>query len=185
MQKIAVAESASDGEKAEKLEAAAIRRASPLALRWGQEGSRLNLVALLSWCQINTDHIGLAGEGLAMKAKFFGIAAALALFSAVSPASGQSVATFDSRWQGHPSRGFDSTILTARPATGDVVDWGQIGTPNLIITTPQSFTSTGGTTGTVSLNGTGFLVQQCCIGITGTFDGDFAPGDKHLFRNTG
>jgi hypothetical protein len=33
MQKIAVAESASDGEKAEKLEAAAIRRASPLALR--------------------------------------------------------------------------------------------------------------------------------------------------------
>ena len=120
-----------------------------------------------------------------MKTKFFGIAAALALFSAVSPAPGQSVGTFDSRWQGHPSRGFDSTILTARPATGDVVDWSQIGTPNLIITTPQSFISTGGTTGTANLNGSGSLVQQCCIGITGTFDGDFAPGDKVLLTSPG
>lgn len=120
-----------------------------------------------------------------MKPIFFGIAAVLALFSAVSPAPGQSVATFDSRWQGHQSRGFDSTILTARPATGDVVDWGQIGTPNLIITTPQSFISTGGTTGTANLNGSGSLVQQCCIGITGTFDGDFAPGDKVLLTSPG
>jgi hypothetical protein len=69
------------------------------------------------------------------------------------------------------------TLLTSRPATGDTVDWGQLGTPNLTITTPQNFTSTGGTTGTVDLNGTGFLVEQCCIGIVGTFDGDFAPGN--------
>ena len=71
-------------------------------------------------------------------------------------------------------------MLTVRPATGDIVDWGQIGTPNLTITSPQRFTSTGGTTGTVNLNGTGLLVEQCCIGITGTFDGNFAPGDKVL-----
>jgi hypothetical protein len=86
--------------------------------------------------------------------------------------------------------GIDRTALIARsslpePATGDVVDWGQIGTPNLNITTPQSFISTGGTTGTVNLNGTGFLVQQCCIGITGTFDGDFAPGDTVLVTSPG
>ncbi len=67
--------------------------------------------------------------------------------------------------------------LTARPATGDTVYWGQLGTPNLSLATPQSFTSTGGTTGNVNLNGTGLLVEQCCIGITGIFDGDFAPGD--------
>jgi hypothetical protein len=120
-----------------------------------------------------------------MKPNLLCIAAALALFSAVSPAPGQSVATFDSRWQGHTSHGFDSTILTARPATGDVVDWGQIGTPNLIITTPQSFISTGGTTGTVNLNGSGTLLEQCCIGLTGTFDGDFAPGDKVLTTSPG
>jgi len=67
--------------------------------------------------------------------------------------------------------------LTARPGTGDIIDWGQIGTPNLTLTGPQSFTSTGGTTGNVSFNGTSFLVEQCCIGLTGTFNGNFAPGD--------
>ena len=79
----------------------------------------------------------------------------------------------------------DLIELTARPATGDVVDWGQLGTPNLTITSPQNFTSTGGTTGSVNLNGTGFLVQQCCIGITGTFNGNFAPGDKVLVTGAG
>jgi hypothetical protein len=44
--------------------------------------------------------------------------------------------------------------LTARPGGADIVDWGQLGTPNLLITTPQSFTSVGGITGTVNLNGT-------------------------------
>jgi hypothetical protein len=120
-----------------------------------------------------------------MKTKLLGIAAALALFGATSPASGQSVETFDSRWYGHPSQ---VTILTDRPATGDIVDWGQIAptatTPPLL-TTPQSFTSTGGTTGTVNLNGPGYLIEQCCIGITGTFDGDFAPGDKVLVNGPG
>src|SRR5271169_843109 len=71
----------------------------------------------------------------------------------------------------------DLIELTARPATGDTVYWGQLGTPNLNFATPQSFTSTSGITGNASLNGTGFLVEQCCIGITGTFNGDFAPGD--------
>ena len=115
-----------------------------------------------------------------MKTMLLGVAAVLALFGAVSRAPGQSAASFDGRWHGHPSQGFDSTILTVRPSTGDIVDWGQLGTPNLIITAPQSFTSTGGTTGTVNLNGIGGLYQQCCIGISGTFDGDFGPGDKVL-----
>jgi hypothetical protein len=53
--------------------------------------------------------------------------------------------------------------LTARPATGDIVDWGQFGTPNLTLTSPQSFTSTGGTTGSLSFNGNGLLVEQCCV----------------------
>ena len=72
-----------------------------------------------------------------------------------------------------------STIELTRPATGDTVDWGQFGTPNLFFTAPQSFTSTGGTTGSVSGSSLG-LYEQCCIGITGIFDGDFAPGDKVL-----
>jgi hypothetical protein len=73
--------------------------------------------------------------------------------------------------------------LTARPSKSDVVDWSQLGTPTLIITTPQNFTSAGGITGNVNLNGVGLLVQQCCIGLAGTFDGDFAPGDKVLETN--
>ena len=68
--------------------------------------------------------------------------------------------------------------LTARPSTGNIVYWSTLGTPNLQFTTPQNFTSTGGITGTVNFNGNGgSLVEQCCVGITGTFDGDFAPGD--------
>jgi hypothetical protein len=74
--------------------------------------------------------------------------------------------------------------LTARPATGDTIYWGQIGTPNLTLTGPQSFTSADGTTGNVSFNGTGFLVEQCCVGIVGTFDGDFAPGDVVVVANS-
>jgi hypothetical protein len=70
--------------------------------------------------------------------------------------------------------------LTTRPSNSDVVDWRQLGTPTLTITTPQNFTSAGGITGNVNLNGVGLLVQQCCIGLAGTFDGDFAPGDKVL-----
>src|ERR1700738_123792 len=50
--------------------------------------------------------------------------------------------------------------------------------------TPRSFTSVGGITGTVNLNVTpnAFqgLVQQCCVGITGNFNGGFTPGDKVL-----
>jgi hypothetical protein len=79
----------------------------------------------------------------------------------------------------------DLTELTARPGGADIVDWGQLGPPSLPIFTPQSFTSVGGITGTVSLNVTTVnsfqgLVQQCCVGITGNFDGGFAPGDKVL-----
>jgi hypothetical protein len=66
--------------------------------------------------------------------------------------------------------------LTARPATASVVYWNQIGAFGFF-TSPQSFTSTGGITGNVNMNGTGDLVEQCCIGISGNFDGDFSPGD--------
>ena len=68
------------------------------------------------------------------------------------------------------------TELTTRPSTGNIVYWSTLGTPTLEFTTPQSFTSTAGTTGTVNFNGTGTLLEQP-IGINGTFDGDFAPGD--------
>jgi hypothetical protein len=66
--------------------------------------------------------------------------------------------------------------LTARPATGDTVYWGQLGAFGPVAS-PLNFTSTGGTTGSINLNGSGDLVVQCCIGITGNFNGDFAPGD--------
>ena len=84
-----------------------------------------------------------------MRKKLLGLAASLALFGAVSTATGQTIATgvedsgdvagwqpqsshsFDSRWHGYPPpRHFDSTVLSARPATGDIIDWGQIGIPN-------------------------------------------------------
>jgi hypothetical protein len=68
--------------------------------------------------------------------------------------------------------------LTARPDTGDTIFWG---TPSQTpVTSPLSFTSTGGTTGTVDLNGDGGLFEQCCIGANGNFNGNFAPGDTVL-----
>ena len=73
-----------------------------------------------------------------------------------------------------------STIeLTSRPATGDTINWIQLGITQYL-TTPQSFTSTGGTTGYISATSPLIVVQQCCIGLTGTFDGDFAPLDNVL-----
>jgi hypothetical protein len=68
--------------------------------------------------------------------------------------------------------------LTSRPATGDTVYWNQIA-PQGDFTALQPFTSTGGITGSISLqgNGIGQIQEQCCIGITGIWDGNFAPGD--------
>ena len=52
-----------------------------------------------------------------------------------------------------PRAAYASPIeLTARPAMGDTVYWGPLGTPNLSLSSPQSFTSTGGTTGNVHLD---------------------------------
>src|SRR5262249_23323583 len=66
-----------------------------------------------------------------------------------------------------------TTEVTARPPSAETVNWGQFGTPNLFFTTPQYFTSSSGDIfGTVYTNGTLSLVQQCCIGITGIFDGE-------------
>jgi hypothetical protein len=70
--------------------------------------------------------------------------------------------------------------LTSRPATGDIINWGQIAPPTpSTFTTPQEFTSTSGITGTATLaeDGNGAIYEQCCVGIDGTFDGNFAPGD--------
>jgi hypothetical protein len=80
-----------------------------------------------------------------------------------------------------------SIQLTARPATTDIVNWGQLGTPpSLTFTTPQNFTSSSGDIlGTVYFNGTLTLVQECCIGDTGNFDGDFAPGDLVIVTSLG
>ena len=76
-----------------------------------------------------------------------------------------------------------STVeLTTAPATGDTVNWIQLGggLTSQFLTTPQSFTSTGGTTGSVSGTLPLLVVQQCCIatpsGPAGNFNGDFAPG---------
>src|SRR5258708_2626811 len=69
--------------------------------------------------------------------------------------------------------------LTSRPATGDTINWGQLGITQFL-TTPQNFTSAGGTTGYLSATSPLIVVQQCCIGLTGTFDGDFAPLDNVL-----
>ncbi len=85
-----------------------------------------------------------------------------------------------------PQQVYASPIeLTARPAMGDTINWSQLGTPNLTLASPQSFTSTGGITGNLSMTGSLSLTQQCCIGITGTFSGDFAPGDIVLSTQMG
>jgi hypothetical protein len=67
--------------------------------------------------------------------------------------------------------------LTTPPATGDTVNWGPSNPPSNYLATPLNFTSTGGTTGYVSATSPLLVVEQCCIGLTGTFDGDFAPGN--------
>jgi hypothetical protein len=79
----------------------------------------------------------------------------------------------------HPARA-GLTELTSRPATGDIINWGQIAPPTpSTFTTPHVFTSTSGITGTATLadDGNGSIYEQCCVGIEGTFDGNFAPGD--------
>jgi hypothetical protein len=67
--------------------------------------------------------------------------------------------------------------LTSRPTTGDTVNWIQLALPSNYVTAPQNFTSTGGTTGYVSATSPLLIVEQCCIGLSGTFDGNFAPGN--------
>ena len=71
------------------------------------------------------------------------------------------------------------TELTSRPVAEDTIYWSQLGVPLTDVPTPVSFTSVGNIIGTASLNnnGTAQLYEQCCAGITGTFDGNFSPGD--------
>jgi hypothetical protein len=69
--------------------------------------------------------------------------------------------------------------VTARPA-GDIVNWGQLNvSPGTTISTPQPFTSYGGIDGsaTVDQNGNATIQEQCCRGLEGLWDGNFAPGD--------
>lgn len=79
----------------------------------------------------------------------------------------------------------DLTELTSRPVGEDTINWGQFGIPVANVPTPASFTSAGGITGTVSLNssGTVSLYEQCCIGVSGSFDGNFSKGDMVLYNN--
>jgi hypothetical protein len=53
--------------------------------------------------------------------------------------------------------------LTTRPATGDIINWGQLGPPSpTVFATPQNFTSTSGLGGTATLanDGNGAIYQQ-------------------------
>jgi hypothetical protein len=65
--------------------------------------------------------------------------------------------------------------LNTRPATGDIINWGQLGPPSpTVFPTPQNFTSTSGVGGTATLanNGNGAIYKQ-----GGNFLGNFADGD--------
>jgi hypothetical protein len=57
----------------------------------------------------------------------------------------------------------------------------QFGPPGTIVTSPQSFVSFGGIAGTLTLSDVGLypanIVQQCCAGLSGLWDGNFFPGD--------
>ena len=77
--------------------------------------------------------------------------------------------------------------LTARPDTGDTIFWGA--PLQNQFSSPLSFTSTGGTSGTATFSGLGGLFGQCCYstpsgGAAGNYDGDFAPGDTVLAIGT-
>lgn len=75
--------------------------------------------------------------------------------------------------------------VTTRPVTGDTIGWGQIGSAGTIFGTPQNFTSTDGATGVVTLaqNSNGEIEEQCCAGLVGIWDGNFAPGDLLLYTD--
>jgi hypothetical protein len=69
--------------------------------------------------------------------------------------------------------------ITTRP-TGDTIQWGQLNlAPSRTFPTPQGFASFGGIDGraTVDKNGIASIAEQCCVGLNGTCDGNFAPGD--------
>src|SRR5215470_10398962 len=69
--------------------------------------------------------------------------------------------------------------VTTRPA-GDIIQWGQFNiAPQTTFSTPQPFTSYGGVEGSVEVdqNGNATIEEQCCVGVSGLFDGNFAPGD--------
>lgn len=74
----------------------------------------------------------------------------------------------------------DLIELISRPPAAGIINWGQIAPPSpTTFPTPQNFTSTSGLTGNATLanDGNGAIYEQCCVGIEGTFDGNFAPGD--------
>jgi hypothetical protein len=70
--------------------------------------------------------------------------------------------TFFPPWDAHANL----IELTSRPDSGNTVYWNQL--------TGQNFTSTGGVGGSVNYYN---LAVQCCVGLVGNFNGDFAPGD--------
>ncbi len=76
-------------------------------------------------------------------------------------------------------------LVTTRPAGADLVDWGQLGADLSTSSSPQSFISTNGVTGTVSDNATLERVDQNAVpGVFSNsfWNGNFAPGD-HLLWN--
>lgn len=66
-------------------------------------------------------------------------------------------------------------------ASTDFVDWGQLGPPFTVLTTPQTFTSSGTTTGIVGLNDFGNFERR---DQGNGWNGNFNPGD-HLIWNQG
>ena len=77
--------------------------------------------------------------------------------------------------------------VTTRPS-GDIIQWGQFNlAPGTTFPTPQPFTSYGGVEGSIEVDqrGNATIEEQCCVGVSGLFDGNFAPGDLLIQTNNG
>jgi len=73
----------------------------------------------------------------------------------------------------------DPLLLTTRPAAEGIIDWSQFGPVQTQFDTSHEFVSTTGVAGTLTLapSQIGITQEQCCIGLSGIWDGNFTPGD--------
>jgi len=114
-----------------------------------------------SWSAKQLNHVRWAESVLAV----FGITCCLAPHVARAQAMSQAASS-------------QVIEITTRPS-GDTIQWGQLNlAPGTTFPTPQGFTSFGGIDGeaTVDKNGVANIQEQCCVGLNGLWDGNFAPG---------